>query len=58
MGTNAEIVIGPKGCASCLGFVLVLILFWALIFGVNVGGKHYGIASCDGKGVNLEAGDK
>lgn len=34
------------GCLGCVGFILACILVWALLFGVTVSGKHYGIKDC------------
>jgi hypothetical protein len=45
------------GCFGCLGTIIILILIWALIFGVTIGGRHYGISSCDGEGVHIQTGE-
>jgi len=43
--SDFEVRVGP----GCLGVVIVLILLWALIFGVNYKGKHYGMSyGCNG----------
>lgn len=34
-------------CGGCIGTVLLVVAVWALIFGVTVGGKHYGVSGCD-----------
>lgn len=34
-------------CGGCLATVLLIVAAWALVFGVTVGGKHYGISGCD-----------
>lgn len=34
------------GC-GCFSLIFFGIVMWALVFGVTVGGKHYGIAGCD-----------
>lgn len=34
------------GC-GCFSIVFVVVGLWALIFGVTVNGKHYGISGCD-----------
>lgn len=41
--------------SGCFKFVLVCILLWALVCGVSVGGKHYGLrgCSCD-RGVEID----
>jgi hypothetical protein len=36
--------------------VITIIILWALLFGVNVNGKHYGIA-CGNNGVTLKMGE-
>lgn len=44
---------GGGGC-GCFSSVLFLLLMWALLFGVSVDGKHYGIGcSCD-DGVSVD----
>lgn len=35
------------GCLGCIGIILAILIMWALLFGVTVGGKHYGLSSCD-----------
>ena len=43
------------GCLGCLGVILVTVMIWALLFGVTIGGKHYGIKDCSvEKGVELD----
>jgi len=37
--------------------IIVFTLIWALIFGVNINGKHYGI-DCGFNGVDVHMGDK
>lgn len=34
------------GCGGCISAVLGFLLLWAIVFGVTVGGKHYGISGC------------
>jgi len=34
-------------CGGCLGTVLLIVGVWALVFGVTVSGKHYGVSGCD-----------
>jgi len=46
---------GGGGC-GCLGCLVFLFLIWALIFGVTIGGHHYGI-SCDMEHGVLVAGN-
>lgn len=33
---------------GCLGLILTIILVWALLFGITINGKHYGLHGCDG----------
>jgi hypothetical protein len=44
-----------SSCGGCLVFILVIIAFWALVAGVNIGGKHYEL-SCGDNGVNIDTG--
>ncbi len=37
--------------------IFAVIIIWALLFGVNIGGRHYGI-SCGNDGVTLQLGGK
>lgn len=40
---------------GCFTFVLGVIALWALLFGVTVGGKHYGLRSCScDRGVEID----
>lgn len=41
------------GC-GCLSIVLFMLLMWALIFGITVGGKHYEISCSCNRGVVVE----
>lgn len=41
------------GCVGCLSWVLVFLVFWALLFGVTVGSQHYGISCSTSQGVVL-----
>ena len=34
------------GCCGCFTIPLLFIALWALIFGVTVDGKHYGLKGC------------
>ena len=34
------------GCTGCLTTIGVVVLLWALVFGVTIGGKHYGFSGC------------
>ena len=33
-----------------IGWILALLVVWAMCFGVTVNGKHYGVAGCDEHG--------
>lgn len=35
-----------SGC-GCIGLALGIVALWALVFGVTIGGHHYGISGCD-----------
>jgi len=48
--TNVS-VSGPGCITTILGFIII----WGLLFGVNYGGKHYGI-SCGNNGVDIDTG--
>lgn len=37
---------GGDGCLGCITLILACIAFWALLFGVTVGGRHYQIVDC------------
>jgi hypothetical protein len=44
------------GC-GCLGLVLGCLFLWALLFGVTVNGRHYGIHTCScERGVEIDRG--
>lgn len=38
-----------------VGTILFFFFIWALLFGLNVNGKHYGI-TCGGHGVDVSTG--
>ena len=38
------------GCCGCITFPIFCLILWALIFGVTVGGKHYGVSGCSRAG--------
>lgn len=40
------------GC-GCITIVVTCLFFWALIFGVTVGGKHYGLSCSTEHGVQV-----
>lgn len=42
------------GDTGCLGCVLSVLLVWALVFGVTVGGRHYGVFCSPDKGVEIK----
>ena len=43
------------GC-GCISIIAACLFVWALVFGVTVGGKHYGFSGCDCNGVHVETG--
>lgn len=44
-----------NGGGGCLRVILGLLFIWALVFGVSVGGKHYGLKNCScDKGVEID----
>ena len=43
------------GCLGCLSTILFFMLVWALIFGVTIGGVHYGISCSTDSGVSIES---
>jgi hypothetical protein len=52
--TNERECSGGPGCIST---IIGLMLIWALLCGVNYGGKHYGV-SCKGDGLTIERTDR
>lgn len=50
--------IDDGGCLGVIGLILAVIAAWALIFGVTVNGRRYGLASCDTKnGITFSTGE-
>ena len=43
---------GGGGC-GCLGIIVFCLLVWALVFGVTVDGRHYGIGCTCAEGVTV-----
>lgn len=43
---------GGSGC-GCISIILTVIFLWALIFGVTVSGKHYGLSCSSEHGVEI-----
>lgn len=42
---------------GCLSLILGVIVIWALLFGVTLDGKHYGLSGCSCKrGVQVQWG--
>ena len=37
------------GCCGCFAVPVFVLFMWALVFGVTVGGRHYGISGCSTK---------
>lgn len=50
--SDVQVSVGGPGCITT---VLGLIILWALLFGVNYNGKHYGL-SCSSTGVTVDTG--
>ena len=49
---NVKISCGGAGCFTS---ILIIVALWALIFGVTIGGKHYGVTGCDStNGVQID----
>ena len=53
---NVTIRVGSKGggCFGCLGIIAFFIVMWALIFGVTLGGRHYGLSCSMEHGVTID----
>lgn len=45
-----------RGGLGCIGTVLTVIVLWALLFGVTIGGRHYGISCSATRGVEFHSG--
>lgn len=48
-----------SGASSQYGLVhliLAVMLVWALLFGVTIDGKHYGVAGCSESGLRFDVG--
>ncbi len=60
MTNDAEEANGGKSSDSgCLGFVVGLLLIAALLFGVTIDGKHYGLRDCGcDTGLVIDAGGR
>lgn len=53
-----NISMSRNGCIGCIGTVFGIIILWSLVFGVTVGGEHYGLASCScNEGVVIDTGE-
>jgi len=53
----AELELNTGGCLGCIGTVVAIIVLWALIFGVTIGGQHYGLNCSCNDGVEVEGLD-
>lgn len=53
-GSSSKKKVGD-GC-GCLGIVFFGIVMWALLFGVTVGDRHYGIGCSTDRGVEVKWG--
>jgi len=54
MSDDKIVVNGGTGCFGCLTIIAFFIIVWALIFGVTVGGHHYGISCSTADGVRFD----
>lgn len=48
---------GGCGCWGIVSFVLFLIVLWALVFGVEIDGRRYGVSCSTDRGVVVHTGD-
>ena len=42
------------GCGGCLSLIIFVIIIWALLFGVTINGKHYGLSCSGDKGIEVK----
>lgn len=54
MTDRAKVVVRDGSGCGCLSAIVFLILIWALVFGVTIGGKHYGLSCTCERGVVVE----
>jgi hypothetical protein len=47
---------GNGGGCGCVGLIASILFIWALVFGVNVNGKHYGMDGCNCNGIQIGTG--
>jgi len=52
MSDKTEVHVRSGG--GCLGTILLVIVAWALLFGVTVDGKHYGMSCSCERGVGID----
>jgi hypothetical protein len=45
------------GCWGLVSFLLFVIVVWALLFGVTLDGRHYGLSCSTERGVELQTGE-
>ena len=45
---------GGGGCLGCIGLILCIFVIWGLIFGITVGGRHYGMKCSVDRGVEFK----
>ena len=44
-----------SGCGGLVTIILAVLFIWALLFGVTIDGKHYGLSGCDPeKGLEID----
>lgn len=51
---NDNKVQSSGGGCGCLTIIFSLIIIWALVFGVTIGGKHYELSCTFEKGVVID----
>lgn len=48
---------GGCGCWGIVSFILFVIVVWALLFGVTIDGRHYGVSCSTERGVEFQSGE-
>lgn len=41
------------GCGGCLSIIILVIIMWALVYGVTFDGKHCGLGLSEDTGVSI-----
>jgi hypothetical protein len=58
MSTKTSVEVGGgSGCGGCLSVILFVLVLWALLFGVTLDGKHYGLDLSCNDGVTIHQGE-